>query len=256
MRLAASARWSILLAGLGAAAALAGWLLGIERVEERTEALERANSALHESLAEHARLTATEQRLRREAERANRAKDEILAIVSHELRSPLNALRGWGFLLGSAKSPDAALIERATHAIKRNVDHQARLIEDLLDTSRIMSGKLNIERRPLNAVEIVQAALESVKQAAAAKRISLAFESDRPALMLEGDAARLTQIAVNLLSNAVKFTPEGGEVKASVETTADTVRIVLARVCAISSIAKALRRAHGFPPLRSPHSRK
>ena len=197
------------------------------RVEERTEALERANAALHESLAEQERLTAAEQRLRHEAERANRAKDEFLAVVSHELRSPLNALRGWGFLLGSAKSPDAALIERATDAIKRNVDHQARLIDDLLDTSRIMSGKLNIERRPLNLVEVIRAALESVRQAAAAKRISLAFESERPVVMLEGDAARLNQIAVNLLSNAVKFTAEGGEVKATVQTAGDTARIVI-----------------------------
>jgi PAS domain S-box-containing protein len=168
---------------------------------------------------EREQLMATEQRLRVEAERANRAKDEFLAIVSHELRSPLNALRGWAFLLGSAKAPDAALIERATQAIKRNVDHQARLIDDLLDTSRIMSGKLNIERRPLNLVEVVQGALEVVRASAAAKRIAIEFDTQTPEITLEGDAARLNQIAVNLLSNAVKFTPEGGSIK--VETNAD-----------------------------------
>ena len=180
-----------------------------------TDITERKNAEL-----ERERLMGVEQRLRLQAERANRAKDEFLAIVSHELRSPLNALRGWGFLLGSAKSPDADLIERATQAIKRNVDHQARLIEDLLDTSRIMSGKLNIERRPVDFVEVVQGAVEGVKQAAAAKRITVELKTERPALALEGDAARLHQIAMNLLSNAVKFTPEAGHVVASVETRA------------------------------------
>ncbi|MGZ9014345.1 MAG: ATP-binding protein, partial [Burkholderiales bacterium] len=176
---------------------------------------------------ERERLMAQEQRLRVEAERANRAKDEFLAIVSHELRSPLNALRGWGFLLGSAKSPDQALIERATQAIKRNVDHQARLIDDLLDTSRIMSGKLNIERRPVNLVEVQNAAIEVVRPSAAAKRIELETGSECPTLMLEGDAARLHQIAVNLLSNAVKFTPEGGSVTVKLSTADGAARIAV-----------------------------
>ena len=174
---------------------------------------------------EREQLFSTEQRLRLEAERANRAKDEFLAIVSHELRSPLNALRGWGFLLGSAKAPDASLIERATQAIKRNVDHQARLIDDLLDTSRIMSGKLNIERRPVNLVEVVQGAIEGVRPSAVAKRITLDFNPATPVVTLEGDSARLQQIAVNLLSNAVKFTPEAGEVKVGVETAGAVVRL-------------------------------
>jgi signal transduction histidine kinase/ActR/RegA family two-component response regulator len=177
---------------------------------------------------EREQLMATEQRLRLEAERANRAKDEFLAIVSHELRSPLNALRGWGFLLGSAKSPDASLIERATEAIKRNVDHQARLIDDLLDTSRIMSGKLNIERRSVNLVEVVQAALDVVRASAAAKRITIDFDASPSTLLLEGDAARLNQIAVNLLSNAVKFTPEGGKVEVSVGLVGGVARFSVA----------------------------
>ena len=174
---------------------------------------------------EREQLMAAEQKLRREAERANRAKDEFLAIVSHELRSPLNALRGWGYLLGSAKSPDASLIERATQAIKRNVDQQARLIDDLLDTSRIMSGKLNIERRPLDLVEVVQAAIEVVRASADAKRITIEFRSDSGTLALEGDAARLNQVAVNLLTNAVKFTPEDGKVKVAVCVDRGTARL-------------------------------
>jgi PAS domain S-box-containing protein len=162
---------------------------------------------------ERERLMAVEQRLRLDAERANRAKDEFLAIVSHELRSPLNALRGWGFLLSSARPLDPALIERATGAIKRNVDHQARLIDDLLDTSRIMSGKLTIERRPVNLADVVSGALEVVRPAALAKRINLQVQSTAEPLSVEGDPARLHQVLVNLLSNAVKFTPEGGSVR-------------------------------------------
>ncbi len=174
---------------------------------------------------ERERLMSQEQKLRLEAERANRAKDEFLAIVSHELRSPLNALRGWGFLLGSAKAPDASLVDRATQAIKRNVDHQARLIDDLLDTSRIMSGKLNIERRPVNLAEVLNTAIEVVKPSAAAKRIDLAYEPVDPPLVVEGDAARLHQIAVNLLSNAVKFTPEAGAVGVTVSAADGMARI-------------------------------
>jgi PAS domain S-box-containing protein len=174
---------------------------------------------------ERERLMQVEQRLRQEAESANRAKDEFLAIVSHELRSPLNALRGWGFLLGSAKTVDASLIERATQAIKRNVDHQARLIDDLLDTSRIMSGKLTLERRPLDFVEVVQTALETVRPSAQAKRITLEFSTGEPHVTLEGDTARLQQIAVNLLTNAVKFTPEEGKVTARIDLAQDVVRL-------------------------------
>lgn len=177
---------------------------------------------------ERERLMAAEQRLRLDAERANRAKDEFLAIVSHELRSPLNALRGWGFLMSNARPLDASLIERATSAIKRNVDHQARLIDDLLDTSRIMSGKLMIERRPLNLVEAVAGAIDVVKPAALAKRIRLETGAARQPVMLEGDPARLHQVFVNLLSNAVKFTPEGGEVSVATRVRDGTAEIAVA----------------------------
>ncbi len=174
---------------------------------------------------ERERLMATEQRLRLDAERANRAKDEFLAIVSHELRSPLNALRGWGFLLSNARPLEPTLIERATSAIKRNVDHQARLIDDLLDTSRIMSGKLTIERRPLNLAEVVSGALEVVRPSALAKRIGIQTQDAAQALTIEGDPARLHQVLVNLLSNAVKFTPEGGQVTVRTRVSGDRAEI-------------------------------
>ena len=158
------------------------------------------------------KLVLAEQRLRAEAEGANRAKDEFLAIVSHELRSPLNALRGWSHLLAGTRPLEPSLVERAAKAIKRNVDHQTRLIDDLLDTSRIVSGKLTIERRVANLVEIVAGALEAARSAAEAKAIELRFTPDDPAMMVVGDAGRLQQLASNLLSNALKFTPERGSV--------------------------------------------
>ena len=152
-----------------------------------------------------------EQRLRAEAERANRAKDEFLAIVSHELRSPLNALRGWGLLLATSPAAEPTLIERATEAIKRNVDHQTRLIDDLLDTSRIVSGKLNIERR---VAQSRRDRAGRARRGAPGRRRQVyrpALLARPAAIMVVGDAGRLQQLVSNLLSNAVKFTPERGE---------------------------------------------
>jgi len=172
------------------------------------------------------KLVVAEQRLRAEAERANRAKDEFLAIVSHELRSPLNALRGWSHLLATSRPLEPSLVERAAKAIKRNVDHQTRLIDDLLDTSRIVSGKLNIERRVVNLAEIVNAALEATRPGAAAKETTLRFAAGDP-VMVVGDAGRLQQLASNLLSNAVKFTPERGVVQVSLLKNGERVQLVV-----------------------------
>jgi len=171
------------------------------------------------------KLVVAEQRLRAEAERANRAKDEFLAIVSHELRSPLNALRGWSHLLATTRPLEQTLVERAAKAIKRNVDHQTRLIDDLLDTSRIVSGKLNIERRAANLVEIVLAALDASRPGAAAKEIDLRFTPDDASTTVVGDAGRLQQLVSNLLSNAVKFTPERGAIAVLLLKNADRVQL-------------------------------
>jgi PAS domain S-box-containing protein len=168
-----------------------------------------------------------EQRLREEAERANRAKDEFLAIVSHELRSPLNALRGWGHVLANTRPLDAALVERATAAIKRSVEHQARLIDDLLDTARIMSGKLTLEHRPLDLVEVANAALEVVRPLAAAKHVELRAAFSQPVITVEGDSGRLQQVVINLLSNAIKFTPEDGQIETSVSLAGDRVELAV-----------------------------
>src|SRR3954462_6705114 len=171
------------------------------------------------------KLVVAEQRLRAEAERANRAKDEFLATVSPELRSPLNALRGWSHLLATTRPLDGSLIERAQKAIKRNVDHQTRLIDDLLDTSRIVSGKLTIERRVVNLVEAVMAALDASRPTAAAKKIELRFAPADPQTMVIGDAGRLQQLASNLVSNAVKFTAERGCVTVSIYRYAERVQL-------------------------------
>jgi len=171
------------------------------------------------------KLVVAEQRLRAEAERANRAKDEFLAIVSHELRSPLNALRGWSHLMATTKPFEPQLVERAAKAIKRNVDHQTRLIDDLLDTSRIVSGKLTIERRTVNLVEIVLAALDAARPGAAAKEIDLRFTPDDATIMVVGDGGRLQQLVSNLLSNAVKFTPERGSIAVLLLKNAERVQL-------------------------------
>src|SRR4051812_319454 len=171
------------------------------------------------------KLVVAEQRLRAEAERANRAKDEFLAIVSHELRSPLNALRGWSHLLATTRPLDGSLIERAQKAIKRNVDHQTRLIDDLLDTSRIVSGKLNIERRVVNLVDTVHAALDAARPVATMKSIELRFSPVDPATMVIGDAGRLQQLVSNLLANAVKFTPDGGAISVQLHKNAERVQL-------------------------------
>jgi PAS domain S-box-containing protein len=172
-------------------------------------------------------LISAEKRLRHEAEQANRGKDEFLAIVSHELRSPLNALRGWSFLLGNSRPLDPVLVERGVQAIKRNVDHQARLIDDLLDTSRMMSGKLTLEHRTLNLVQVLSGAMDVIRPGAASKRIELRFDAQQPAISIEGDAARLHQIAVNLLTNALKFTPEEGRIEVEIRVVNDYARFTV-----------------------------
>ena len=150
-----------------------------------------------------------------EAERANRLKDEFLATLSHELRTPLNAILGWAFMLDRGQL-DPERQRTAVGTIVRNAEAQKRLIEDVLDLSRIVSGKMRIEMAPVELAAVVAAAIEMVRPAAHAKEIDLVFDLAPGALIL-GDADRLQQIAWNLLSNAVKFTPKHGRVAVRVE---------------------------------------
>jgi signal transduction histidine kinase len=145
------------------------------------------------------------------AERANGAKDDFLATVSHELRTPLNAIAGWVTLLRSANLPQERVAD-ALETIDRNVRAQTRLIDDLLDVSRIISGKLSLELEPIDMSDVVGAAVEALRPAAEAKQISLQIELASGLGATLGDANRLQQVVWNLLANALKFTPAGGKV--------------------------------------------
>lgn len=161
--------------------------------------------------AEREQLLALEQAAREQAEAANRIKDEFLAVLSHELRSPLNPILGWAKLLQSRRFDEAAM-KKALETIERNASLQAQLIEDLLDVSRIMRGKLSLTMVPVDLATTITAALETVRLAAEAKSIQIHTDLDATIGRVLGDAARLQQIVWNLLSNAVKFTPEGRQV--------------------------------------------
>ncbi|MSP59561.1 MAG: PAS domain S-box protein [Myxococcales bacterium] len=160
---------------------------------------------------ERAQLLVHEQAARRDAEVASRTKDEFLAMLSHELRSPLTPMLGWTRLLraGTLAPPDA---ERALESVERNAKSLAQLIQDLLDVSRIITGKLRLETRPVDLESVIDAAIDSVRLAADAKRIAIA-RTRQGGGVVSGDADRLRQVVWNLLSNAIKFTPEGGRVE-------------------------------------------
>jgi signal transduction histidine kinase/ActR/RegA family two-component response regulator len=151
---------------------------------------------------------------RQEAETANRTKDDFLATLSHELRTPLNAILGWAQLLEIGCDPVET--QHGLKTIERNARVQAQLVDDLLDLSRITSGKLRLEMKPLDPAAVVSAALDSVAPSADAKGISLIRQFDPQIGMIRGDADRLQQVVWNLLSNAIKFTPPNGTVTARV----------------------------------------
>jgi signal transduction histidine kinase/ActR/RegA family two-component response regulator len=156
-----------------------------------------------------------EKKARDEAEEANRTKDSFLAIVSHELRSPLNAILGWTKIL-LTKNVDGETQKNALETIERSARSQAKLIEDLVDSARIASGKLRLEFRPTNLYEVIKNVYNSQKPSAEAKQIALEFNADRPKIHVFGDMVRLQQIFTNIVSNSIKFTPEGGEVAVNV----------------------------------------
>ncbi len=173
-----------------------------------------------------ARLLAEEQAAREVAEEATRAKDEFLALVSHELRSPLNAILGYTRMLRSGPG-DREDINKATGVIERSAKAQLQIVEDLLDSARIVTGKLRIEPSLVDLVQALEAALDMVRSAAEAKGITLVANfSHLPELVL-GDSTRLQQVVWNLLTNAVKFTPEGGLVELRMEGAADHIRIAV-----------------------------
>jgi signal transduction histidine kinase/CheY-like chemotaxis protein len=165
--------------------------------------------------AEREQLLASERIARAEAERANRTKDEFLATLSHELRTPLNAIMGWAAILRSNPDPEELL--EGVEVIERNARAQTKIIEDLLDMSRIISGKVRLDVQRVELGDIVQAAVETVRPTAAAKGVRIQTVIDPRASAVSGDPNRLQQVFWNLLSNAVKFTPRGGRVHVVVE---------------------------------------
>jgi signal transduction histidine kinase/ActR/RegA family two-component response regulator len=171
---------------------------------------------LAEDLAHRLALALFNAQLYHQAQETNRIKDEFLAVLSHELRSPLNPILGWTKLLRTRKL-DPATVDNALETIERNAKLQAQLVEDLLDVSRILQGKLCLDARPVNLVSTIAAALETVYLAAQAKSIQIQTKLDPGVRPILGDANRLQQVIWNLLSNAVKFTPPGGQVEIRLE---------------------------------------
>ena len=165
-----------------------------------------------------------EQAARKEAEIANRMRDEFLATVSHELRAPLNSILGWGRLLEKGNL-DEITTKKAINTIVRNAESQNRLIEDLLDVSRIISGKLRLEVMTIKPISLVESALETVRPAAEAKGIKLEIKEDVEISHISGDPNRLQQVIWNLLSNAIKFTPNDGRVTLEIERSEDFVEL-------------------------------
>jgi signal transduction histidine kinase/CheY-like chemotaxis protein len=160
------------------------------------------------------------------SEQANRAKDEFLGVVSHELRTPLSAILGWSQLLGRDKVVNPAILSKGLAVIERNSRAQVKLIEDILDVSRIISGKLRLELRPIDLDGILRAAVEVIRPAAEAKGVSLRAAGSPGAVVL-GDPDRLQQVLWNLLSNGVKFTPSGGQIDIAVDRVGRNVRITV-----------------------------
>ncbi len=175
---------------------------------------------------EIARLYEAEQRARSQAERANRAKDEFLATLSHELRTPLNAMLGWVRLLRSG-TLDEATARRGLEVVDRNVNHQAKLITDLLDISRIISGKLTLDMAVVDLAAIVASVVDAMRPSAEEKAVAVRSILTPGAVPINGDAERLRQVVANLLSNAVKFTPRGGHVTVRLERIGNRARLAV-----------------------------
>jgi PAS domain S-box-containing protein len=173
---------------------------------------------------DRAELLKRERAARADAEKANRLKDEFLATLSHELRTPLNAVIGWTRMLGSGRL-DRESSKHALEVIERNAWAQKQIIEDILDVSRVITGKLQLNLSPVDLVAVVDAALDAVRPAMEAKEIQIETLIDAGLRMVSGDADRMQQVVWNILSNAAKFTPNGGKVETSVSQTATHVHI-------------------------------
>ena len=196
------------------------------RLDERTLRLLDLLAAETASIIERAQAETALRSAYEQAEAATRTKDEFLAVVSHELRTPLVSILGYTQLL-RGKTPDPARIRRTVEVIEENSKIQLQLIEDLLDTARIVGGKLKLEVEPLDLVSVIMTALDVVRPSAEAKGITLASNLDPLAGQITGDPDRLRQVTWNLLSNAIKFTPMGGRVEITLQRDDPHVQIIV-----------------------------
>ncbi|HET9489990.1 MAG TPA: ATP-binding protein [Methylomirabilota bacterium] len=189
--------------------------------------LRDANEQLVVSSMQNQTLADAADRARADAETANRLKDEFLAMVSHELRTPLSALLGCAHLLDRGQL-DPAQAMHAIHVIERNARAAARIIDDLLDVSRIIGGSIRLDRQPVDLSAVVQEALDALRLAADARAINVIFIDHAVPEPVAGDSLRLTQVVENLLSNAVKFTPRGGRIEVRLTSAGSQVEIQVA----------------------------
>jgi PAS domain S-box-containing protein len=208
---------------------LGGLFFGHEKPGVFTEQVERIVTGLAGQAAiavDNARLYEAAQKARAAAETANRMKDEFLATVSHELRTPLNSMLGWASMLRTGRL-DAEQQERALEIIERNAKSQEQIIEDILDVSRVITGKLRLETELIDLRHIVEAGIDSARPSAEAKHIRLETHFDEGVGCVLGDAHRLQQVIWNLLSNAIKFTPKNGAVRVELNQVASQAEIVV-----------------------------
>ncbi|MGH9882784.1 MAG: ATP-binding protein, partial [Pyrinomonadaceae bacterium] len=191
---------------------------------ERDERIVKGLAAQAVIAMDNAQLYELSQTERAKAEAANRAKDEFLATISHELRTPLNAIIGWSHMLRK-RTLDEATLTRAIETIERNAKAQAQLIEDILDASRAISGRLRLNNERVDLASVINAAVDSVQLAADSKGIKLSMVVDASVRHTSGDSHRLQQVVWNLLSNAIKFTPSGGHVEVRLERVESDLQI-------------------------------
>ena len=193
-------------------------LVGSAAAHGRFTALDDQITKLHREIRrrialeeERERLLEGERQARRDAEEANRLKDEFLAAVSHELRTPLHAVTGWLSLLRTSQEPE--LVRQALEVIERNVAAQTKLTEDLVDVSRVISGRMRLSLQPIDLTEIVRQAIDSARPAAEGKNQRLELIANSGDCLVNADPERMLQVVWNLLSNATKFTPKGGRIQ-------------------------------------------
>jgi PAS domain S-box-containing protein len=200
--------------------------LDAEREPEKMTSVVRKVTEQKLAEDELVRVYDREKKARDEAEEANRSKDFFLAFVSHELRSPLNAILGWSKILLS-RPVDEETRRNALETIEKSARSQTKLINDLVDSARVASGKISLEFRPTNLYEVVKVSYISQKPAADLRNVTLDFKSDSDEIVVFGDANRLQQVFVNLISNAIKFTDEGGSVSVNITTGHDFAEVVV-----------------------------